>query len=100
MSLKPGEDIGLEIHEDNDQFFRFDAGQGTVVINKTSYAVKDGDAVVVPAGAQHNIINSSDTEDLKLYTIYTPPHHQDGIDHETKQFADSNETDFEGVTTE
>jgi len=100
MSLKPGEEIGLEIHEENDQFFRFDAGEGTVIINNTTYQVSDGDAIVIPAGAQHNIINSSDTEDLKLYTIYTPPHHQDGINHETKEFADSHETDFNGVTTE
>lgn len=100
MSLKPGEEIGLETHHDNDQFFRFDAGQATVIINETTYQVIDGDAIVVPAGAEHNIINSSDTEDLKLYTIYTPPHHQDAINHETKAYADSHETEFDGVTTE
>lgn len=100
MSLKPGEEIGLEIHHDNDQFFRFDAGEGTVIINETTYQVTDGDAIVIPAGAQHNIMNSSDTEDLKLYTIYTPPHHADGINHETKVYADAHETDFDGTTTE
>lgn len=99
MSLKPGEEIGMEIHQDNDQFFRFDAGEGRVIIDETTYEVEDGDAVVVPAGAQHNVINTG-AEDLKLYTIYSPAHHKDGIDHTTKEEADSNETEFDGQTSE
>ena len=100
MSLRPGEDIGSEIHPDNDQFFRFDAGQGKVIINDSEYEVKDGDAVIVPKGSEHNIINTSEKEDLKLYTIYAPPHHKDGIVRLTKQDALDNEEDFEGTTTE
>lgn len=100
MSLKPNEEIGMEVHEDNDQFFRFEKGQGKVVIDGNEYSVTDGDAVVVPAGAEHNVINSSDSEDLKLYTIYSPAHHKDGIIRATKEEADSNEAEFDGVTTE
>ena len=87
MSLKPLEEIGLEIHEDNDQFFRFEAGQGKCIIDDNEYELSDGVAVVVPAGAEHNIINTSNTEDLKLYTIYSPPNHPDGTVHKTKQEA-------------
>lgn len=100
MSLKPGEDIGSEVHNENDQFFRFDLGSGKVVINETEYEVKDGDAVVVPAGTEHNVINTSDSDDLKFYTIYAPSHHKDGIVRETKEEATSNEEDFDGKTTE
>jgi len=100
MSLKPGEDIGSEIHPENDQFFRFDAGSGKVVINETEYEVADGDAVIVPKGAEHNVINTSEAEDLKFYTIYAPSHHKDGIVRETKQEALDNEEDFDGTTTE
>jgi len=66
MSLRPKEEIGMEVHEGNDQFFRFEKGQGKVIIDGNDYEVRDGDAVVVPAGAEHNVINSSDSEDLKL----------------------------------
>jgi mannose-6-phosphate isomerase-like protein (cupin superfamily) len=100
MSLKPGEDIGSEIHPENDQFFRFDAGTGKVIINETEYQVTDGDAVIVPKGADHNVINTSENEDLKFYTIYSPSHHKDGIVRETKKEAMDNEEDFDGVTTE
>jgi mannose-6-phosphate isomerase-like protein (cupin superfamily) len=100
MSLKPGEDIGEEIHAKNDQFFRFDAGEGKVIINETEYQVADGDAVIVPAGANHNVINTSETEDLKMYTIYSPAHHKDGIVRATKEEAEANEEDFDGTTTE
>jgi mannose-6-phosphate isomerase-like protein (cupin superfamily) len=100
MSLKPGEDIGSEIHPENDQFFRFDAGSGKAIINETEYEVTDGDAVIVPRGAEHNVINTSETEDLKFYTIYAPAHHKDGIIRETKTEAEANEEDFDGVTTE
>jgi len=100
MSLKPGEDIGAEVHEDNDQFFRFEAGVGKVVIDTTEYEVVDGDAVIVPRGAEHNVMNTSDTDDLKFYTIYSPAHHADGVVRATKEEALANEAEFDGVTTE
>ncbi|HRY27596.1 MAG TPA: cupin domain-containing protein [Candidatus Moranbacteria bacterium] len=100
MSLKPNEEIGMEVHEDNDQFFRFEKGQGKCIIDGNEYELSDGVAVVVPAGAQHNIINTSDSEDLKLYTIYSPAHHKDGIVRVTKEEAVANEAEFDGVTTE
>lgn len=100
MSLKPGEDIGMEIHSENDQFFRFEQGEGKCVIDGNEYTVADGSAIVVPAGAEHNIINTSDSEDLKLYTIYSPAHHKDAIVRETKEEAEANEEDFDGATTE
>ena len=100
MSLRPGEEIGMEIHPDNDQFFRFEKGQGKCVIDGNECGVSDGSAIVVPAGAQHNIINVSDAEDLKMYTIYSPAHHKDGIIRETKEEAESNEAEFDGITTE
>lgn len=99
MSLKPGEEIGLEKHE-NDQFFRVEAGKGKVMIDGTEYSLADGDAVVVPAGAEHNVINSSAAEDLKLYTLYSPPHHKDGTLHATKAEAQADEEEFDGETTE
>lgn len=100
MSLKPGEDIGMEIHQDNDQFFRFEKGEGKCIINGNEYEVKDGSAIIVPAGAEHNVINTSEAEDLKLYTIYSPAHHKDGIVRATKEEAMENEAEFDGVTTE
>ncbi len=100
MSLKPGEEIGMEIHADNDQFFRFEKGQGKVIIDGAEHAVADGSGVIVPAGAQHNVINVSESEELKLYTIYSPAHHKDGIVRATKAEAESQEEEFDGVTTE
>ncbi len=100
MSLAPNDEIGMEVHEENDQFFRFEKGEGKVIIGGNEYMVADGDAVVVPSGAQHNIINISDSDYLKLYTIYSPAHHKDGIVRETKQEAEENEAEFDGVTTE
>lgn len=100
MSIEPEEEIGMEVHKENDQFFRFEGGEGQVVIDGNSYAVQDGSAVVVPAGAKHNVINTSTTEPLKLYTIYSPPHHKDGIVRGTKQEAEDNEADFDGKTSE
>ncbi len=87
MALQPNEDIGSEVHPDNDQFFRFEAGEGKVAIDGQEYLVKDGDSVVIPAGAKHNIINTSATEMLKMYTIYSPAHHPDGTIHETRAEA-------------
>lgn len=100
MSLKPKEEIGSEVHEENDQFLRFEGGTGRVMIDDSKYTVKDGDAVVIPAGARHNVINTSATEDLKLYTIYSPPHHKDGIVRKTKEEAEANDEEFDGKMTE
>lgn len=100
MSLLPGEEIGLETHADNDQFFRVEKGYGKCIIDESEYGLHDGDAVIVPRGAKHNIINLSDTEALKLYTIYSPPHHKDGIVRATKKDAETNEEEFDGITTE
>jgi mannose-6-phosphate isomerase-like protein (cupin superfamily) len=100
MSLKPKEEIGMETHEKNDQFFRFEGGKGKCIINGNEYEVKAGDAVVVPAGAKHNVINTSDKESLKLYTIYSPPNHKDGIIRKTKKDAETIGEKFDGKTTE
>ena len=100
MSLKPEEEIGMEVHEENDQFFRFEKGQGKCIIDGNEYNVGDGVAVVVPTGAKHNIINTSKTDYLKLYTIYSPPHHKNGVIRATKEEAEATEAEFDGVTTE
>jgi mannose-6-phosphate isomerase-like protein (cupin superfamily) len=100
MNLAPNEEIGMEVHEENDQFFRFEKGQGKCIIDGNEYELGDGVAVVVPAGAQHNIINTSSEEELKLYTIYSPAHHKDQILRATKAEAEANEAEFDGVTTE
>jgi mannose-6-phosphate isomerase-like protein (cupin superfamily) len=100
MSLKPGEEIGMEVHADNDQFFRIESGQGLCSIDGTETRIEDGFAVLIPAGAQHNIINTSETEYLKLYTIYSPAHHKDAIIRATKKEAEENEAEFDGVTSE
>lgn len=96
MSLKPGEEIGEEVHTDVDQFFRFEEGMGKVVIDGEENSVSDGFAVIVPAGAKHNIINTSADEDLKLYTIYAPPNHPDGTIQATKAEADAAEANQHG----
>ena len=98
MSLNPNEDIGMEVHKDNDQFFRFEQGNGKVIINGIEHIVKDGDAIIIPAGSQHNVINTSQDVGLKMYTIYSPAHHADGTIHKTK--ADQVEEEFNGKTTE
>lgn len=100
MSLLPHEDIGVETHHDNDQFFRFEKGKGKCIIDGNEYLVKDGDVIIVPAGAKHNIINTSDSEELKLYTLYSPPHHKDNIVRTTKAEAEENAPEFDGKTTE
>jgi mannose-6-phosphate isomerase-like protein (cupin superfamily) len=100
MCLKPNEEIGMEVHEGNDQFFRFEKGQGKVIIDGNEYEVTDGDAAIVPQGSQHNVINTSETEDLKLYTLYSPPHHKDGIVRQTKEEAVADDPEFAGTTTE
>lgn len=100
MSLKPNEEIGMEVHPENDQFFRIEKGEGICIIDGNEYQLTDGVAIVVPAGAQHNVKNTSETEELKLYTIYSPAHHKDGIIRSTKQEAEANEETFDGKTTE
>ena len=100
MSLPAGSEIGMEVHEENDQFFRFESGTGLVVIDGNNYQVSDGSAIIVPAGAEHNVVNTSQTEDLKLYTIYSPSHHRDGIVRATKEQAEADDEHFDGVTTE
>jgi mannose-6-phosphate isomerase-like protein (cupin superfamily) len=87
MTLKPGEQIGAEVHQGHDQFFRFESGEGKVIIGQDEYGVKDGDSVIVPAGENHNIINTSMDTPLKLYTIYSPPEHPDGTVHKTAEEA-------------
>lgn len=98
MSLQPGEDIGEEVH-DVDQFLRIDQGSGTAILDDTPHKIENGSAIVVPAGTKHNIINNTDGE-MKLYTLYMPPHHKDGTIHKTKADAESDEEHFDGVTSE
>ncbi|MCF3108533.1 cupin domain-containing protein [Niabella sp. CC-SYL272] len=99
MTLQPGEEIGAEVHPENDQFFRFESGTGTCVIDDQEYAVSDGFAIIVPLGARHNVINTGN-KPLKMYTIYAPPHHKDGIVRNTKKEAEENEEAFDGITSE
>lgn len=100
MSLLPNEDIGEEVHQ-LDQFIRCEAGQGKAILDGVEHDIADGFAVVVPAGAKHNIINTSAVDPLKLYTIYSPPNHLDGTVHETKANAEADEEEhYNGITTE
>ncbi|MEC4719837.1 cupin domain-containing protein [Noviherbaspirillum sp. CPCC 100848] len=91
MTLQPGEEIGLERHEGHDQFIRVEAGEGVALLNGEKHALEDGVAVIIPAGTEHNVINTSASEPMKLYTIYSPPEHPDGIVHATKAEADEYE---------
>nr|WP_303717011.1 cupin domain-containing protein [Methanoculleus marisnigri] len=100
MCLKPGEEIGEEVHDDVDQFFRFEEGEGAVVIDDVTHAVKDGSAVVVPSSAKHNVLNASKTANLKLYTIYSPPEHQDKVVRKTREEAMAREEHYDGKPTE
>lgn len=100
MSLEPGEEIGDEVHEHIDQFFRFEAGEGAVFIDGSRHDVADGDAAIVPAGARHNVVNTSKTEKLKLYTIYSPPEHQDKAVRRTKADALAMPEEYDGKPTE
>jgi mannose-6-phosphate isomerase-like protein (cupin superfamily) len=99
MSLKPGEEIGEEVH-DLDQFIRIEKGKGKAVLDAVEHKIEDDYAVVIPAGARHNIINTSNDKEMKLYTIYSPPEHRDGIIHETKSAALADDEHFDGKTTE
>lgn len=99
MSIPPGCDIGAEVHEDRDQFFRFEAGEGEVTVDETVYRVTADDAVIVPQGARHNV-RCTGSEPLKLYTIYGPPEHVDGTVHRTPEEAHAAHEHFDGRTTE
>jgi mannose-6-phosphate isomerase-like protein (cupin superfamily) len=99
MSLSPGEEIGEELH-DLDQFIRIEKGKGKAVLDAVEHKIEDDYAVVIPAGTRHNIINTSDDKEMKLYTIYSPPEHRDGVIHKTKAEALSDDEHFDGVTTE
>ncbi len=99
MSLLAGEEIGEEVH-DVDQFLRIEKGQGKAILNGVSHDLADGSGIIVPAGTKHNVINTG-TDSMKLYTIYTPPHHRDGVAHKTKAEAEADTSDeFDGKTTE
>ena len=98
MALKPQEDIGAEVHK-LDQFFRVEAGSGEAVLDGVRTAIQAGYAVIVPAGARHNIINTG-SEPLKLYTLYAPPNHRDGVVHATRADAEADTEHFDGKTSE
>ena len=99
MALKPKEEIGAEVHNKLDQFFRVEEGSGEAVLDGVRSAIKAGFAVVVPAGANHNIINTGSVP-LKLYTLYAPPNHRDGVVHHTRADAEADNEHFDGKTTE
>ncbi len=99
MNLRPNEEIGEETHY-LDQFIRVEDGEGIAVLNGVQHHISDGSAIVIPAGTKHNIVNTSDDKEMKLYTLYSPPEHRDGVIHSTKADAASNEEHFDGITTE
>ena len=99
MSLEPGEDIGEEVHEDTDQFIRVEEGSGEVVIDSSATPIQAATGIVIPAGAKHNVRNTGE-KPMKLYTLYAPPHHEDGTVHRTKAAADVGAEHFTGQTTE
>jgi mannose-6-phosphate isomerase-like protein (cupin superfamily) len=99
MHLQSAEDIGEEVH-DVDQFLRIEKGAGRAVLNGVENKLTDGSVVIVPAGVKHNIINDSTTEPMKLYTLYCPPHHRDGVMHKTKKEALADSEHFDGKVTE
>jgi mannose-6-phosphate isomerase-like protein (cupin superfamily) len=99
MSLKPGEDIGEEIHQ-LDQFIRCEEGEGKAILDGITHNISNGLSVIVPSGAKHNIINTSHDKPMKLYTLYSPPNHRDGVIHKTKADAEADEEHFDGITTE
>ena len=99
MALKPGEDIGEEVHADRDQFFRVEKGRGEALIDGKRTKVKSGDAILVPAGARHNVKNTG-ANSMKLYTLYGPPEHKDCVVRATKAEAEAIKEHFDGTTTE
>jgi mannose-6-phosphate isomerase-like protein (cupin superfamily) len=99
MALRPGEEIGEEVHEDRDQFFRVEQGEGEVSIDGKRTAIRADMAIIVPSGARHNVINTG-SEPLKVYTLYAPPEHKHGTTHKTKADAEAAEEHFDGQTSE
>lgn len=99
MSLRPGEDIGEEVHH-LDQFIRIEAGTGKAVLDGVEHAIEDDYAIVIPAGTRHNIINTSKNSEMKVYTIYSPPQHREGVIHKTKAEAEADSEEFDGRTSE
>jgi mannose-6-phosphate isomerase-like protein (cupin superfamily) len=97
MAVPPGEELGGEIHSDTDQFFRIEEGKGMIVVDGVTHKVAEGDGIVVPAGAHHNVICTGH-DPLKLYTIYGPPHHRDGLVQKTKADADASDEAFDAPT--
>lgn len=93
MCLKPNEEIGQEVHQTTDQFLRVESGEGKAVVGGEEHLIKDGDAIIVPAGIEHNVINTSATSELKIYTVYAPSHHKDGTIHKTKEDAEADTSD-------
>ncbi len=98
MSLKPGEEIGMEVHE-VDQFIKIESGEGTAVLDGVEYDIADGSAIIISAGSKHDIVNNSN-RDMKLYTVYSPPEHRDGVEHESKEDALGDAEHFDGKTTQ
>lgn len=100
MSIPVGGEIGKEIHDENDQFIRVESGEAEAVIDGRKIKLRDDDVIIIPKGSEHNVVNSSSDKDLKVYTIYSPPHHKDGTIHATKAEADADDEHFDGVTSE
>lgn len=100
MCIPAGGDIGEEVHEDTDQFIRVEEGEGQSILDGVERDLTDGSVIVIPAGVRHNIRNLSGSESLKLYTLYSPPHHEDGVVHKTKEDAAKDDEHFEGKTTD
>jgi mannose-6-phosphate isomerase-like protein (cupin superfamily) len=98
MNLKPLEEIGLETHNDNDQFIKVESGTGKVIFDGIDSDIGPGSAIVIPSGTEHNVRNTSDSESLKMYTLYTPPHHKLDVIHETKEEASNDDEEFDGQT--
>lgn len=100
MALAPGEDIGSEVHDDGAQFIRCEAGEGVAVLNGVEHPMTDGVSVVIPGGVEHNVKNTSETETMRLYTLYSPPEHRDGVVHQSKAEAEADDEHYDGVPTE
>lgn len=100
MSIPVGGEIGEEVHPDNDQFIRVEQGTARAHVDDAEYDLADGSVIVIPKGSRHNVVNTSADTELKVYTIYSPPHHKDGTVHPTKVYADEHEEEFDGQTSE
>lgn len=100
MTLQPGEEIGMEVHKEHDQFIRVESGEGKAILDAEERPISDGSAIVIPAGTKHNVVNASTKQPLKLYTLYTPPEHKRDTRHRTKADADADQNHhFDGKTS-